>query len=135
MKFYDGIDLASEDAHIDLTPLIDVIFMLVIFFILTMSFTHPVIDIKLPESKSAQAIKDTQFIDISVNQKGEYLYENNQISLEKVKNLLDENTTRELNIIADEQSPFDAFIKLIDIAKEKRAGKFLITADKARDEK
>ncbi len=33
----------DDDLNVDLTPLIDVIFMLVIFFIMTMSFTLPVI--------------------------------------------------------------------------------------------
>ena len=53
MKF--GYDFENENdiLHVDLTPLIDVIFMLVIFFILTMSFTSPVIDLTLPNSKAA----------------------------------------------------------------------------------
>ena len=44
----------DEDINIDLTPLIDVIFMLLIFFIMTTTFSKPVIDIMLPASKTAE---------------------------------------------------------------------------------
>ena len=37
----------DEDASIDLTPVIDVIFMLLIFFIMTTTFSKPVLDIVL----------------------------------------------------------------------------------------
>ena len=40
----------DEDASIDLTPVIDVIFMLLIFFIMTTTFSKPVLDIVLPAS-------------------------------------------------------------------------------------
>ena len=58
MKF--GYDFENENdiLHVDLTPLIDVIFMLVIFFILTMSFTSPVIDLTLPNSKAATVSRE-----------------------------------------------------------------------------
>ena len=44
----------DEDASIDLTPVIDVIFMLLIFFIMTTTFSKPVLDIVLPASETAE---------------------------------------------------------------------------------
>ena len=44
----------DEDASIDLTPVIDVIFMLLIFFIMTTTFSKPVLDIVLPASDTAE---------------------------------------------------------------------------------
>ena len=38
----------DDDLKLDLTPMIDVIFMLIIFFIMTMSFVMPVINVDLP---------------------------------------------------------------------------------------
>ena len=40
----------QEDAGIDLTPLIDVVFMLLVFFIMTTTFSRPVLVIVLPKS-------------------------------------------------------------------------------------
>ena len=44
----------DEDASIDLTPVIDVIFMLLIFFIMTTTFSKPVLDIVLPASETSR---------------------------------------------------------------------------------
>ena len=44
----------DEDASIDLTPVIDVIFMLLIFFIMTTTFSKPVLDIVLPASEASE---------------------------------------------------------------------------------
>ena len=44
----------DEDASIDLTPVIDVIFMLLIFFIMTTTFSKPVLDIVLPASETSE---------------------------------------------------------------------------------
>ncbi len=45
---FDDLD---EEPKVDLTPLIDVIFMLVIFFVMTMTFSKPVIDLTLPAAE------------------------------------------------------------------------------------
>ena len=47
-------DFDDDDLHVDLTSLIDVIFMLVIFFIMTMSFTLPEIELNVPTSTTAE---------------------------------------------------------------------------------
>lgn len=60
----------DDDLNVDLTPLIDVIFMLVIFFIMTMSFTLPVIDFNLPQSGTAQSENRTATIRVSVDENG-----------------------------------------------------------------
>ena len=49
-----NLDL-EEEPSIDLTPLIDTIFMLLIFFIMTTTFSRPVLDIVLPASSEAEA--------------------------------------------------------------------------------
>ena len=40
-------DPLNDDISLDITPLIDVIFMLLIFFIMTTTFSKPVLDIIL----------------------------------------------------------------------------------------
>ena len=43
------------DADIDLTPLIDVVFMLLLFFILAASFSQPVLQVALPAAGTADS--------------------------------------------------------------------------------
>lgn len=135
MKF--GYDFENENdiLHVDLTPLIDVIFMLVIFFILTMSFTSPVIDLTLPNSKAATVSREKNLdIKICISKDGNFYYQKKSISLIQIKELLDKQKDSYLNIYADKEAKFQSFIEIVDIAKEKRSGKFSITTtDKADD--
>ncbi|MBN4054597.1 biopolymer transporter ExbD [Nitrospira defluvii] len=48
------------DSHLDIAPLIDVIFLLLIFFMLTSTFLPPeAVELSLPESSSAEAVEQT----------------------------------------------------------------------------
>ncbi len=63
----------DDDLQVDLTPLIDVTFMLIIFFITTMSFTLPVIDFSLPESETAvQSERSQDMVRIFVSSSGDF---------------------------------------------------------------
>ena len=50
-NFFDNFE---DEPQIDLTPLIDCLFMLIIFFVLTMSFSRPVLEIILPQAEHAE---------------------------------------------------------------------------------
>lgn len=50
-------DELEEEPRVDLTPLIDVIFMLVIFFVMTMTFSKPVLDVVLPAAQNSEVKK------------------------------------------------------------------------------
>lgn len=45
----------EDEPQIDLTPLIDCLFMLIIFFVLTMSFSKPVLEVVLPQAVNGAA--------------------------------------------------------------------------------
>ena len=58
-------DELEEEPRVDLTPLIDVIFMLVIFFVMTMTFSKPVLDVVLPAAQNSEVKKKTAELVIS----------------------------------------------------------------------
>ncbi len=128
MKYYS--DRGLGDAHIDLTPLIDVIFMLMIFFILTMSFSQPVLDIVLPKSTASQVPQEQNFLSVSISADGRVFHGTEEITPSQIGALLDAEPDKELNICADGATPFQVFIDLVDVAKEKRGGRFSITTRK-----
>lgn len=120
----------DEEINIDLTPLIDVVFMLLIFFIMTTTFSKPVQDVILPASKMAESKEtQTQEILISVTKDGKVYYNNTLIKEEEIKSILDANTDKMLNLYIDKSAPFQSFVNIIDIAKKERNGKFIISTD------
>lgn len=129
MKLDKDINLISDDAHIDLTPLIDVIFMLLIFFILTMSFSQTALKITLPKSQYSEKIRENNLLSITVSDEGKYLIKNDVVTLDKIGLLLDENKDTQLNIVADANCPFQSFLNLVDLAKSKRQGKFILATN------
>ena len=120
----------GEDAHIDLTPLIDVIFMLVIFFILTMSFAKPILEVALPSSEVGKVVKKQDFLIVELHSDGTIVYDGKVVDKEELKVILDANPERELNIYADMQTPFQSFVDVVDVAKIKRDGRLSITTKK-----
>ena len=71
----------SEVENINLTPLIDTVFILLIFFLVTSSFTKESgIDVDRPTAKSAVREEQGSMI-IAVNKEGEVWIENNKIEL------------------------------------------------------
>lgn len=119
----------DDDLSLDLTPLIDVIFMLVIFFVLTTTFSKPVIDMILPKSTLAVVDTNHKYISIIIDKVGDYYFDNKKISLSEIRALLDEKNELPLNIVADQDAPFKSFVGIVDIAKIKRKGRFVISTD------
>ncbi len=122
----------DEDINIDLTPLIDVIFMLLIFFIMTTTFSKPVIDVLLPESKMAEKSEDTtKEIAVTVSNKGDIYYGDKVITVLELETLLKNNPDKILNMFIDKTAPFQSFVHIVDVAKKEREGRFIISTDTA----
>lgn len=132
MNLYDNNDL---DINIDLTPLLDVLFILLLFFILTATFSKPFLEMLLPEAKEGQerAI-EKQDILISVPEKDIYLYKEEPLEKEKLQSFF-QNLPQEGKLIFQiaEEVPFSSFITLIDAAKGAGRDDFLIQTKKTTD--
>ncbi len=118
----------DEDAGIDLTPVIGVFFMLLIFFIMTTTFSKPVLDIVLPASETAEDAgrKGAELV-ISVKADGTIHHQDRQLTREELTAVLETRPEALLNLYVDEKAPFEAFVGVIDIAKLKRGGHFVIS--------
>lgn len=121
----------EEEPSIDLTPLIDTIFMLLIFFIMTTTFSRPVLDILLPESSEAEASDDRREQVISIKADGSLHYEGRQIDKSELVAVLSERPEALLNLYVDQKTPFEAFVGVVDIAKVKKGGRFVISTQQA----
>lgn len=117
----------DDEPGIDLTPLIDVIFMLLIFFIMTTTFSRPVLDILLPSADSAETSSGRQEQIITIKPDGSLFYEGRQLRKDELASVMDERPNAVLNLYVDQKTPFEAFVGVVDVAKVKKGGRFVIS--------
>ena len=107
----------------DLTPMIDVVFQLLIFFMVTAVFAiTPGLDIKLPEAEESEA-PDKENLFIVVDQDGNMklnhktvTFANLEEELELKRKLLDDTTL--IIIQGDERSTHGQIVQIMDIARQ-----------------
>lgn len=107
--------------NIDMTPMIDVVFILLIFFIVTASFVKESgIEIKRPEASTAKLVK-SQNIFISITSENEIWFEKRKIDYISVQSLLSRahasNGNGALIIQADQDSNAKTFAFVTDAAR------------------
>jgi biopolymer transport protein ExbD len=108
----------------DIAPLIDVMFMLLLFFMLTSSFLKPGIPLKLPEAGNTQVLEKEEII-ISIDRDGT-MYVNRQIvglnELEEVlKQQLSYSSTKIVTFQGDENILYKRFVGVLDVVKRSGA--------------
>ncbi len=125
------MDLLDDDAGVDITPLIDVVFMLLVFFIMTTTFSKPVMDIVLPTALKTEELEKQEEIVIAVTETGGIFYKDISLSEGQFAALLEEHPTTRINLHVDKKAPFDSFIQVIDKAKAREGGSFVISTESA----
>lgn len=111
----------DEDTEINMTPMLDVVFIMLIFFIVTASFVREAgIDVNRPEAATAVQ-KDRAGILIAINEKGEVWINKRRIDVRAVQanvaRLHAENPQGTVVIQADKKSTTDVLIKVMDGAR------------------
>jgi biopolymer transport protein ExbD len=78
-----------EEITIDLTPMIDVVFLLIIFFLITTTFQKErTINLNLAKSSSSKEMKKDDGITILIDKEGKYYFQKKETSLAKLKDIL-----------------------------------------------
>jgi biopolymer transport protein ExbD len=104
-----------------MTPLIDVVLMLVIFFMLTTTFVlSPGIEVDLPRGHTSQEPRERDVI-ITMTREGAIYFQDAQVSLETLRAVLQRARNRqpELRVVikADTLVPHGQVVSVMDIAK------------------
>ena len=131
MIFEPDPDHTLED-HIDLTPLIDAMFLLLIFFIMATTFSKPVMDVVLPhaESSTKQSADRKQMV-ITIDAQGRIFHQHREVPVDELPHLMNLHTDLPLNFHVDQGAPFKSFVRALDQARLKRRGDVVITTDPA----
>jgi len=112
----------EEKDEPNITPMLDVVFILLIFFIVTANFIkEPGLEINRPDSETAEVTENAAIL-IAIGSAGEIYMDGRRIDVRQVKanvvKLLADNPKGSVVIQADEKAVADTIIKVMDGARE-----------------
>jgi len=118
------VRVEEEDATIDMTPMLDVVFIMLIFFIVTTVFVKQAgMDVNKPEGETATRMKNANIF-IAITEDGSIWMDRREISIESVtgnlEKLLSEQPSDAVFIQADQKAKHGVVIEVMD--KVKAAG-------------
>jgi len=121
MKGRRSVTETEELNEINISPLIDMVFILLIFFIVTTVFVEETgVDISRPEAASATQLEKNSIL-IAVTAKNQVVYGQRDIGVSGVRALVKRLTTQEpempVIIQADEGSLTGTLVRVVDEAK------------------
>ena len=114
-----------HEANVELTPLIDVVFLLLIFFMVSTTFVRETqLKINLPESAGELQQVDDDTIEIVVDRRGEYsvngrllVSSDRRALMRALREVRDpEQTSPRIVITADENTAHGAVVRAMDAA-------------------
>jgi biopolymer transport protein ExbD len=119
-------DRPQRDPEINLTPLIDVVFLLLIFFMVSTTFDRTSeLEIELPEASAEPTEEEQELLEVTVDMQGRYYVNRKELlntELETLKRAIEiaADGRHELPLVirADANSPHQAVIKIMDAASQ-----------------
>jgi len=117
-----------------LTALIDIVFLLLIYFLLTTNFiVDEGITIKLPQAKASKP-QTEETITVYVDQDGKSYLENREIStselFKKLKEMIGDRKDKLVVVRADRGVILNKAVKVMDVAKAAGAGRLCLATEK-----
>jgi biopolymer transport protein ExbD len=111
----------EEDAAIDMTPMLDIVFIMLIFFIVTTVFVKPAgIDVNKPEGVTAVQYKNANIF-IAITEDGDVWMDRREISPDAVRSnlekLLLEQPSEAVFIQADLKAKHGLVVEVMDQVK------------------
>lgn len=133
----------SQEIGVDLTPLIDVVFLLLIFFMVSATFTREShLDIQLPEARGEAVETEVQLIDVVISAEGLYVV-NDRTLVNNRRNTL-EQAIQEVSqgdrglpfiITADARTPHEFVVRAMDVAGQLGFSRLSITTERTSDDR
>lgn len=118
---FSNMSAPSEEGEIDITPMLDVVFIMLIFFIVTASFVKETgIEVNRPDASTSQA-KPRANILIAINDMGEIWIDKRRVDESQVRANIErmhaENPQGTVVIQADEEAKTRLLVAVMDAAR------------------
>jgi biopolymer transport protein ExbD len=111
----------DDEGGLVLTPLIDMVFLTLIFFMLNATLSlNPAIQVDLPEAYTAQAVLEEEIV-VSIPPGGELYVGRNPVSRERLSMELKKEmarlASRRMILQADQNLPYSRLVEVMDLAR------------------
>ena len=112
----------QEDLRVDITPLVDIVFNLLLFFMITTTFViAPGIKVNLPKSKSVEIKRAKQEVRIDVTKEKDIFFNQQKVPFEnlaaELSKVAENNIEAVVIIQADTDVNHGTVVKVLDTAK------------------
>lgn len=129
-----------EELELNITPLIDVVFLLLIFFMVTTTFQQQTeLQIKLPTAQESVTSEAPDPIRVVIGVNGQYVVEGQRLPdnrratlIEALGEVLGEDADRPLIIRADGRTPHQAVVRVMDAAAQLGIDRLSIATSRPR---
>ncbi|MBQ3172171.1 MAG: biopolymer transporter ExbD [Mailhella sp.] len=129
---------SEHRAELDLTPFMDVIFILLIFFIIASAFAVRGLDIDLPSAQSSQALSG-RVVEVRLEKNGSYLCDGVPVERDFLRYKLQDivrgfkKEPGQLVLKADPAAPVDALIFVVDEVRMLGGEKLMVATSRPEE--
>ena len=111
---------------INVTPLVDVMLVLLIVFMVTMPVMTHSLNVNLPSNRGSVSVQADQAMRLEVDANGSYRLNDQAVSVDDLTNRLQQGDVKEatLAISADKSVPYDYVARAISAARQAGISKF-----------
>tara|TARA_Y100001934_G_scaffold224530_1_gene268654 strand:- start:123 stop:539 length:417 start_codon:yes stop_codon:yes gene_type:complete len=117
---------------LDLIPMINVVFLLLIFFMLTSTTSLQVKKVELPTAKTAEK-NSKQFLTVTIDKDGSLELDGKAVTIEDLPVHLEKKVAEKKNAVisihADKVIEFELFGRVIELAKQAGAADFMLATE------
>ncbi|MBN2164233.1 MAG: biopolymer transporter ExbD [Pontiellaceae bacterium] len=125
----------SDEIGVDISPLIDCVFILLIFFIVTTTFVEETgVEVDKPQAASSAQLEKTSIL-LAITEKGDVVYGGESIGISGVRPLVKRTIAKEMVPVivqADQNVKSGLLVRVIDEAKLAGAEKVSIATLKSQ---
>ncbi len=123
----------EDDSAIDITPMLDVVFIMLIFFIVTATFVKETgIDVNRPDAPTSVKQENANIL-IAISAENEVWIDRRKVDIRQVRANIErlhaENPQGSVVIQADKDSKTDTLVKVMDSARAANVFNIAIAAD------
>lgn len=124
----------EDDAEIDMTPMLDIVFIMLIFFIVTTSFVKEKgLEVNRPKDQKNETQTKSNAVSILITDNGQIYMNNRLIDISRVnaniQNYLAENNTDVAVVKAGKKAPHGIVVRVLDQAAEAGIGTLSVAVD------
>ncbi|NRA43008.1 MAG: biopolymer transporter ExbD [Pseudomonadales bacterium] len=133
-RSFSNIAAETDETEIDITPMLDVVFIMLIFFIVTASFVKESgIEVNRPEASTSQS-KPRASILVAINDLGEIWINKRKVEEGQVRANIErlhaENPQGSVVVQADEEAKTKVLVAVMDAAREAGVRDVSLATDK-----